>query len=179
MVGRTTGHHSVKLAIVPANEEDVDTVIRILSDVARWLGSRGLPSRWGSALDRDRFLAQIRLKEVHLARIGPDIVGTITLQWADPVFWSGASNDAGYIHKFAVIRDYAGRRIGEEMLRWAENRAVLSGKKYLRLDCLATNKIIRSYYERAGYVHKGDVSPMGWVASLYEKRLSGDTGPGI
>src|SRR5215831_17818294 len=99
MVGRTTGHHSVKLAIVPANEEEVDTVIGILNDVARWLGSRGLPSRWGSALVRDRFLAQIRLKEVHLARIGPDIVGTITLQWADQVFWSGASNDAGYIHK--------------------------------------------------------------------------------
>jgi len=140
--------------------------------VAEWLGSRGLPSRWGSALVRERFLSQIRQGEVFLARIGDDVVGTITLQWSDPVFWNGASPDAGYIHKFAVVRDYAGRKIGEEMLRWAENRAVQSGKKFLRLDCLASNRNIRAYYEKAGYLHKGDASPIGWTASLYEKPLS-------
>jgi ribosomal protein S18 acetylase RimI-like enzyme len=101
------------------------------------------------------------------------VVGTITLQWSDPVLWNGASPDAGYIHKLAVVRAYAGRKIGEEMLRWAEKQALLAGKKYLRLDCLASNRIIRDYYEKAGYIHKGDISPTGGWASLYEKSLSG------
>jgi len=122
---------------------------------------------------RERFLAQIHLKEVFLARIGNDVVGTITLQWSDPVFWNGASPDAGYVHKFAVVRAHAGRKIGEKMLRWAEKQALLAGKNYLRLDCLASNRIIRDYYEKVGYVHKCDVSPTGWRASLYEKPLSG------
>ena len=122
---------------------------------------------------RERFLTQIRQKEVFLARIRNDVVGTITLQWSDPVFWNGASPDAGYVHKFAVVRAHAGRKIGEKMLRWAEKQALLAGKNYLRLDCLASNRIIRDYYEKVGYVHKGDVSPTGWRASLYEKLLSG------
>jgi GNAT superfamily N-acetyltransferase len=121
---------------------------------------------------RERFLAQIHEKEVFLARIGNDVVGTITLQWSDPVFWNGASPDAGYIHKFAVVRAYAGRKIGEEMLRWAEKQALMAGRKYLRLDCLASNSKIRAYYEKAGYTYKGDASPAGWRASLYEKPLS-------
>jgi len=122
---------------------------------------------------RERFLTQIRQKEVFLARIRNDVVGTITLQWSDPVFWNGARPDAGYVHKFAVVRAHAGRKIGEEMLRWAEKQALLAGKNYLRLDCLASNRIIRDYYEKAGYIHKGDTSPTGWSASLYEKPLSG------
>jgi GNAT superfamily N-acetyltransferase len=122
---------------------------------------------------RERFLAQIHQKEVFLAKIGNDVVGTITLQWSDPVFWNGASSDAGYIHKFAVVRAYAGRKIGEEMLRWAERQALMAGKNYLRLDCLASNSKIRAYYEKAGYIHKGETSPTGWRASLYEKPLSG------
>jgi len=101
------------------------------------------------------------------------VVGTITLQWSDPAFWNGASRDAGYIHKFAVVRAYAGRKIGEEMLWWAEKQALLAGKKYLRLDCLTSNRMIRDYYEKAGYIHKGDSSQTGWRASLYEKTLSG------
>lgn len=126
----------------------------------------------GSALTRERFLGQIRQGEVFLARIGNQVVGTITLQWNDPVFWNGASPDAGYIHKLAVVRNYAGRKTGEAMLRWAETQAILTGKKHLRLDCLAANGMIRAYYEKAGYVHKGDISPKGWRASLYEKLLS-------
>ena len=101
------------------------------------------------------------------------MVGTITLQWSDPAFWNGASRDAGYIHKFAVVRAYAGRKIGEEMLWWAEKQALLAGKKYLRLDCLTSNRMIRDYYEKAGYIHKGDSSQTGWRASLYKKTLSG------
>ena len=150
----------------------MDLVIRILNDTAEWLGSRGLPRRWGSALVRERFLAQIHHEEVFLARIGDDVVGTITLQWSDPVFWNGASPDAAYIHKFAVVRAYAGRKIGEEVLRWAEKKARLASKKYVRLDCLASNSIIRDYYEKAGYMHRGDISPTGWRASLYEKPIS-------
>ena len=126
----------------------------------------------GPRLQGNDFSAQIRQGEVFLARMGNRVVGTITLQWNDPVFWNGASPDGSYIHKLAVVRDYAGRKIGETMLRWAENQTILAGKKYLRLDCLAASRIIRAYYEKAGHVHKGDVSPKGWRASLYEKPLS-------
>ena len=158
--------------IVPAREEDVDLVIEILNEPAEWLQSKGFSTRWSKAqLVRDKFLMQIRQNEVFLAKLGEETVGTVTLQWSDNVFWDGASQDAGYAHKFTVRRSYAGRRIGESMLHWAASQASKAGKKYLRLDCLADNNKVRVYYERAGFDHKGDTHPLGWRASLYEKRL--------
>jgi GNAT superfamily N-acetyltransferase len=172
MVRSTTGNAPDRLDIVPAREEDVDLVIEILNEAAEWLESIGFPTRWNRAqLSREKFLSQILQNEVFLAKLGNETVGTITLQWSDPVFWDGASADAGYVHKFTVRRAYAGRKFGEAMLQWAENEASRRGKKYLRLDCLSNNRKIREYYERTGFVHKGDASPLGWRASLYEKRL--------
>jgi ribosomal protein S18 acetylase RimI-like enzyme len=157
---------------MPAGAEDVDLVLGILNEAAEWLESIGFPTRWHRAqLSREKFLTQIQQGEVFLAKLEDKTVGTITLQWSDPVFWNSAPADAGYIHKFAVRRAFAGRKIGEAMLQWAESQASKVGKKYLRLDCLANNWTIRAYYERAGFTHKGDMNPLGWQASLYEKRL--------
>ena len=57
------------------------------------------------------------------------------------------------------------------MLRWAEARARLAGKKYLRLNCIAADREIREYYETKGFVHQRDVMGPKAMASLYEKAL--------
>ncbi len=168
----TTGNAPDRLDIVPAREEDLDLVMEVLNEAAEWLASMGFPTRWNRAqLSREKCLSQIHQDEVFLAKLGNETVGTITLQWSDPVFWDGASPDAGYVHKFTVRRAYSDRKLGEAMLQWAEGQASRRGKNYLRLDRLSNNRKIREYYERAGFVHKGDASPLGWRASLYEKRL--------
>ncbi len=105
------------------------------------------------------------------ARLGEETVGTTTLQWSDPVFWRDALPDAGYVHKFAVRRAFSGRGLGRAMPEWAEDRALVGGKRFLRLDCLTDNKGIREYYKRAGSRHVGNVQFFDWKASLYEKRI--------
>lgn len=97
--------------------------------------------------------------------------GTITLQWADLVFWGEQQPNAGYVHKLAVRPAYAGQKIGVEMLKWSEFAARRTGKKFLRLNCLAEDRKIRDYYEREGFLHKGDVAGPRAKASLYEKSL--------
>src|SRR5207245_1224968 len=76
-----------------------------------------------------------------------------------------------YVHKLAIKRSYGGKRLGLRMLQWAEGKARKEGKRYLRLDCLASNKTIRNYYEKAGFVHVRDTEAAGWTASLYQKSL--------
>ncbi len=109
--------------------------------------------------------------EVYLAKLGGEAVGTIILQWKDRIFWKEVSPDAGYVHKFAIRRAYAGRHLGLKMLEWAARRASVAGKKFLRLDCMADNQRIRIYYEKAGFTHRGDIQHSKWKASLYEKKL--------
>ena len=64
-----------------------------------------------------------------------------------------------------------GQRLGLRLLSWAEAKTRAEGKSCLRLDCLASNKAIREYYENAGFVHVRDTLAAGWKASLYEKKL--------
>jgi len=98
-------------------------------------------------------------------------VGTITLQWSDNKFWGDLPPDSGYVHKLAIKRSHGGKRLGLRMLQWAEAKARAEGKRYLRLDCPASNKTIRDYYEKAGFVHVRDTEMPGWKASLYQKEL--------
>ena len=93
------------------------------------------------------------------------------MQWSDPTFWGERPLDAGYLHKFAIKPEHYGEGIGKSMLRWAAERARRAGMKYLRLNCVAEDRGIRDYYEKAGFAHRGDVNGPVCLASLYEKAL--------
>jgi ribosomal protein S18 acetylase RimI-like enzyme len=147
-------------------------VLEILEEASRWLSSKGLETQWRpSPAFRQTIKDNIERGDVYVAKDAEGTVGTITLQWTDKKFWGNLPPDGGYVHKLAIKRSYGGQRLGLRMLRWAEAKARAEGKKYLRLDCLASNKTIREYYEKAGFIHVRDTETPGWKASLYEKKL--------
>jgi GNAT superfamily N-acetyltransferase len=161
-----------QLQVVSAKLEDIDTVLGILDEAASWIIEQRLPSVWKPGeFSRETFLEQISRGEVHIGLVDEQPAGTITLQWADRVFWGEQLPDSGYVHKLAVRRAYAGQNVGLDMLRWAEAESRTVGKRFLRLNCLAADRKIREYYERAGFLNKGDVVGPKAVATLYEKAL--------
>jgi protein-tyrosine phosphatase len=163
---------SARVEVSPAKPADIDTVLGILDEAAEWVIANRLPSAWKPGeFSRQTFLDQIAQGEVYLARVDGQPVGTFVLQWSDTFWWGERPPDACYFHKFAVRPSLAGRGIGLEMLRWAEERTRSAGKKFLRLNCIAADQKIRDYYERAGFIHRGDVMGPKALASLYEKRL--------
>ena len=158
--------------IIRAQQDDLDRVLEILEEASRWLSSKELETQWlPSPAFRQTIRDNIDRGEVYVVKGFREIVGTITLQWSDKKYWGDISPDAGYIHKLAIKRSNAGQRLGLRLLNWAETRARAEGKGYLRLDCPASNKTIREYYEKAGFVHVRDTLAPGWRASLYEKKL--------
>jgi len=160
------------IRIIGAQQGDLDRVLEILEEASRWLISKGLETQWlPSPAFRQTIRDNIDHGEVYVAKDVKETIGTITLQWSDKKFWGDVPPDAGYIHKLAIKRAHAGQRLGLRLLSWAEVKAREDGKSYLRLDCLASNKVIREYYEKAGFVHVRDTLAPGWKASLYEKTL--------
>ena len=160
------------LQVVPAKPEDIDTVLGILDEAASWVIDQKLPYVWRpGGFSRQAFLEQISLGEVHIGIVDEKPAGTLTLQWSDPIFWGERQPDAGYVHKLAVRPAYFGQNIGLELLRWAEATSRIANKKFLRLNCLAADRKIRHYYERAAFLHKGEVLGPRALASLYEKAL--------
>src|SRR5450432_2822984 len=138
------------LTIVPASAEETHAVIAILTEAACWLDSRGLPS-WSPDSLQVVMTAAVSRGEVYLARIDDQPVGTISVQWSDPALWGQQPDDAGYVHKLAIVRAAAGQHIGAEMLKWGEGLIAEHGRPYARLDCHAENPTINAFYEAAGY----------------------------
>ncbi len=158
--------------IIRAQQGDLDRVLEILEEASRWLSSKGLETQWRpSPAFRETVKNNIERGHVYVVKDVEESVGTITLQWSDKEFWGDLPPDSGYIHKLAIKRSHGGKRLGLRMLQWAEVKARVEGKRYLRLDCLAGNKTIRDYYEKAGFVHVRDTEASSWKASLYQKKL--------
>ena len=160
------------LRIIRAQQGDLDSVLEILEEASRWLSSKGLETRWRpSPTFRETIKNNIERGHVYVVKDVEGTVGTITLQWSDNKFWGDLPPDSGYVHKLAIKRSHGGKRLGLRMLQWAEAKARAEGKRYLRLDCPASNKTIRDYYEKAGFVHVRDTEMPGLKASLYQKEL--------
>jgi len=160
------------IRVIRAQQGDLDRVLETLQGPSRWLSSKGLETRWllGRAF-RQTIKDNIESGDVYVVKGVEGTVGTITLQWNDKKFWGDIPPGAGYVHKLAITRSHAGQRLGLRLLSWAEAKTRAEGKSYLRLDCVASNKTIREYYEKAGFVHVRDTLAAGWKASLYEKKL--------
>lgn len=152
---------------------ELESIIAVLDSAAHWLTAKRITDPWHPGeWPRARIIESIEHGEVHLARLRQRNVATITLQWSDELFWPNYPADAGYIHRLAVATGFHGKEVGPHLLRWAELKAKENGKKYLRLNCMASNLALRKYYERAGFICCGELREPRGLASLYEKTLS-------
>ncbi|MEV0089647.1 GNAT family N-acetyltransferase [Saccharopolyspora sp. NPDC050642] len=147
----------------------------MLDEAAGWLAERGI-GQWPARFEAEWVEGAISRGETWLISVADKTAGTVTLDWSDPP-WADIGGTAGYVHRMAVRRWAAG--LGSVVLDWAGENAREQGVAGLRLDCVSSNGRLRSYYEKRGFTHRGDVSvggapgqraddgPVTWV-SRYE-----------
>jgi aminoglycoside phosphotransferase (APT) family kinase protein/GNAT superfamily N-acetyltransferase len=169
------------LRMVLARAEDVDTVVGLLSDAARWMDEHGI-DQWPSPFPEAVVARTVERGETYLAFVGDRGVGSIAVSDDDPNVWGPQPPDALYVHRLVVARAATGRAIGARLLDWATEQAVERGRAWLRLDCGAENGRLRGYYERLGFRHVGDTTldlpaagsgPGTWRGSLYQRPVAG------
>jgi GNAT superfamily N-acetyltransferase len=163
--------------IRPAGPGDIDAAADILADASAWLASKGI-AQWPARFPADFLLGYAERGELYVATSDGETVGTVTLQWADPMFW-GERADAGFVHRLAVRRSHAG--LGLDLIRWAEQQVRDRGRRALCLDCLSDNTRLHRYYEDLGFRpvreiagpadHPTDPRLGQWRAVLYEKPI--------
>jgi ribosomal protein S18 acetylase RimI-like enzyme len=147
---------------------DVDAVAAILTEAADWVAGLDHP-QWPSPFPREQVVQLVERGELYVARLDGEVAATVTLQWSDVPYWGERPPDAGYVHKLAVRRDFAGRGVGHALVAWAEAETLAHGRSYLRLDCLAANPRIRRYYEELGFAGCGEIERGGLRMALYER----------
>jgi GNAT superfamily N-acetyltransferase len=157
----------------------LDEVLAVLDEAAAWLRERGV-EQWPPRFEASWVEGAIRRSETWLAIIAGTASGTVTLDLRDPVWDAVPGAAALYVHRMAVRRSAAG--LGAVILDWTAGFARERGLEALRLDCVASNRRLRAYYEAAGFTHRGDATVAGapgqrldegpvTVVSRYEQRL--------
>jgi ribosomal protein S18 acetylase RimI-like enzyme len=167
--------------IAAAQPHHLSRYIDFLEEVATWLHARGIEQwRPGNFRRSSRFYAEsIAAGEVQLAFVGDELVATLRVLLEERVVWPDMTADDGvYVHTFAVARAWASRGLGPQLLAWTEAHAAALGRQWVRLDCMADNHFLQTYYARAGFRERGDIDaqfpePIGTLRlRRYEKRVS-------
>ncbi len=85
-------------------------------------------------------------------------------------------NNAMYIMQLYIHPDFQGKKIGTELLNFAEEFSKEIGSKKVLLNTLEKNFVARKFYEKHGYVfYDTEISPVfseEIVRALYKKELS-------
>jgi ribosomal protein S18 acetylase RimI-like enzyme len=165
------------LVLRQARPADLDAVVSMLEEAARWMVRRGIEGWTPDGFSRERIAVLIESGEMYLAMLDGRPAGTFAIQWSDRETWGDVPDDAGYIHGLAIRREFAGTGLGREMLGRAEQMVSRSEREYLRLDCVADNEALNEYYRRAGFAYRGSAVVRGLAVALYEKR-AGVSGAG-
>ncbi len=143
-----------------AEETDLATLVRLRDDAARWMLAQGITGQWEPGqLDQDHFRRTMAGGEVWLAEADGRVAGAWELWWEDEDAWGPQPPVAGYVHRLTIARSNVQPGTGRLLLRAAEHRIAATGRAFARLDCLAGNARLNSYYLNAGYQvvgHKAD-----------------------
>lgn len=99
-------------------------------------------------------------------------VGMFRLSTSDELYWGANTLEARYLHSLVVDPQFAGSGVGDWAINYAENKCLDEGVSRLRLDCVASNAALCTYYENRGFIKVGSKQMPLSLNNLYEKWLT-------
>lgn len=139
---------TIKLAM----NENTSHVRNMLKQIALWMKIRDI-NQWGFLLEGgdDKEIEQaISNQETYIVLKENEIIATFTLlskqsEWDRHIWGDDQSSKNLYLHRLAIIPTYMKKGIGRRILEWIENNH--SKQKYLKLDCVADNVKLNTFYK--------------------------------
>lgn len=159
-----------------ATAEDTPLIMELLISTAAWLKSKG-STQWAGLLrgeDHHDMIGYVSRGEVVVFKQDELLAGVVILmqqpsEW-DLRLWGKKAQtmeSAVYLHRLAINRDYAGKGLGEAMMRFVDSRIQFENKDRIRLDCIGNNPTLNKFYSGIGYELTGEVEGF----CIYEKLL--------
>lgn len=160
----------LQLRIIQANEQHAEQVTSLLVNAAEWMESQGI-EQWKKEMFTPELIhSYFAEREVFLLYVDDRPVAMFTLQSRDPDYWQHLDDDRYlYLHRLTVHQDFRSLGLGAILIQWATNYALTSGKKGLRLDCMAHLPTLNRFYQSQDFRYMGTHDVKGRLASLYEK----------
>jgi GNAT superfamily N-acetyltransferase len=167
-----------------ATPGDLGVVLGLIEDARRWLKAQGKDQwaePWPDEEQRDaRVLRGLENKKTWILRHGDTPAATVTMaNWHNPNVWVNGvcecdlTERAVYLHRLITARKYAGRRLGEQLINWAAERARAKyGAKWIRIDVWTTNTDLHRFYQNLGFAPCGRCPDPSYPSgALFQKPL--------
>ncbi|UTW63580.1 GNAT family N-acetyltransferase [bacterium SCSIO 12741] len=162
--------------LTPAQITDQSQALSFLQSAAKSLAKKGV-DQWQYWLnppkDELAWLEDgLRNGDYYFIQLNSDeIAGMVRIQTEDHLYWGEKADQAWYIHSLIVEEKWAGLQLGTNVLEKIELDAIESNQDFLRLDCLASNEKLCSYYQNQGFEKVGQVDLPLSTCNLYEKKI--------
>lgn len=159
----------MNIEITQATVSDLNAVSAILTEAAEWLLTKGGTFWLGDEIAEDRIHHDIQAGSFYIAHRDGYPAGVFKLQQEDILFWPDAEpQEALYIHRVAVRRKHAGQGVSSAIIQYAKEQSIAQGRRYLRLDCLASRSKLCAIYEKEGFIKHSDLQVGSYFVSRYQ-----------
>lgn len=176
-----------KITIRPGTQEDIPGIVQLYDETTKYLESHINYPGWrnGAYPAEEDAKAGVVSRTLHVAVMDGNIVGSIVLNEKQEKGYSRAPwrmaadpEEVVVVHTFLVHPSARKKKIGDQLLDYAEEWAARERKKVLRLDVCERNAPAIHLYEKHGYRYVATVSlgleewGLPWF-KLYEKPVCG------
>ena len=153
---------------------EMQRAVRIMREVSAWAREKGYrvwPEEW--LTPEELVTADAGPENFCIGILDGEIACAFILQWRDHEYWPRASEyEAAYLHKFCVLRKFAGRGMTETVIHAVKEECRRRGIPYIRLDTALDEKKVRRIYLDAGFKIVDIIDyPNGRSMALYEMEV--------
>lgn len=129
-----------------------DTFLSILREVGQWLVESG-QTLWNiDTLTATHLFDDYTWDNCYVMYADGEPAATFILQWEDPLYFPEVpDHTAGFIHKVAIRRKFAGQNLFEGMLDFCRSACIQRGIHQIQLETDATRPSLMRFYERYGF----------------------------
>ncbi len=147
------------MQIINSTPADIETIFT-LYDAAIAYQKKHFHLHW-LTFSREKVLNEIAQK-THWKMVVDGVIGCIfSVTYNDADIWFEKDKEPSlYIHRIAVNPQSRGAGFVPNIITWAKQYAILTGKKYVRIDAFNDNTKLIDYYVRCGFTYVGAVAPL-------------------
>ncbi len=149
----------------------LDEAISIMKEVAQWGRNKGFRVWLDEWLTKEKLITpDAQPENFFVGKLNGKSACAFILQGNDPEYWAHAKkNEAVYLHKFCVKREFAGRGMTRILTNTLKKYCIENGIKYIRLDTALDEIAVRKIYLNAGFKIVDILDyPNGRSVALYE-----------
>jgi len=154
------------IEITLANYEDVDTIVQILNKVTLYLHNKGI-NQWVFPWTKDMIENDVKEGLVYLLKVDGSPIGTFSIKDTNDINIDIVYPNNKYLYRVAILREYQGKGLGAEMVRFALDYSRKLNKS-LYLDCWAGNSKLKSFYKSLGFDLLEEVPEEDYFISVFK-----------